>query len=913
MAEQKEDASSSTSAFVSSLVFNGLILLILVLAFVALRPKNRRVYEPKTLDLKDTKPEQRPPRAPKGPFQWITFLLSRPQGYLLHYAGVDGYLFLRFISIFAGISFLGCFLILPVLLPVNATNGNSLKGFELLSYSNVKNINRFYAHVFVAWAYFGFIMFVIYKELVYYVSLRHSIQTTPLYDGLLSSRTLSLVNLPEDYLSEDEIRRIFPIYTRLWYARDHTELNKLVEERTKLSTKYEGALNGVIAKGVKLQQKLTKKGETLPTEPQGYIKKEPTHKLGKIPFIGEKVNTIDYSIDKIGELNTDISDRQKNANTAQQLHSVFIEFPNQLEAQRAYQSVPYTDLKKTTRFIGVAPDDIIWSNLKASKTSKTLKRIGANTFLTLLIIFWAIPVAVVGCISNVNFLIEKLPWLSFINNCPPVILGLITGLAPTIALAILMSLVPVFIKLAGKMSGATTKQELDLYCQSWYYGFQVVQVFLVTTLASAASSTVTAIINEPKKASTLLAKNLPKASNFYIVYFLLQGLGMPGMALLQIGPLIVSKVLGFLKNTPRKKWESFNTIGGPSYGVLYPVYQLLVTITFCYAIIQPLMLVFSAFAFALMYIAFLYNLIYVQGVDTDMRGRNYPKALLQIFTGIYLAEICLLGLFIMAETYGPVGLIGALMVATVAFHIWLKYKFVSLYDAVPVNAIYEARGEGSLYPNHDQGFKEIRETGKNYISDNESKGFTSHGLDDTKPPVVPGSSTGGVLGDSNSSRNETVINDGNTNTSRTNEKIGEDGVDVEGGQGNSYDQKQIETETDVNKIGSQAKAQPLDVVKRFFAPKSGYSFALIRSQLPSIFNLSPSYKSEYLDNAYVDPAVSDDEPHIWIPRDPCGLSTYEIEKTGGKVDVSDEHTEYDDKGKFDVTGPPPSYEEAVQT
>jgi len=924
------DSSSSTSAFVSALIFNGVICIILLFAFIILRPIEKRVYQPKTLDLQKLKPEERPPEVPNGKLSWIFFLISRPQAYLLHYAGLDGYLFLRYISIFAAISLLGCFLLLPILLPVNATNGYNLKGFELLSFANVSNSNRFYAHVFLSWLFFSLIIFVIYKELTYYVSLRHSIQTTPLYDGLLSSRTLMLIDIPDDYLTEQEIKRIFPIYSRLWYARNYDELSKLVDERTKLSNNYEGVLNKIITKGVKYRSKLIKKGETLPNLPKDYIQKEPTHKLGKIPFLGEKVNTIDYSIDRIGELNVEINDIQKNSNVSTQLNSIFIEFPNQLEAQRAYQAIPFTDFKY--RFIGIPPNDIIWENLKTSRLIKNLKKILANTFLTLLIIFWAIPVAVVGCISNINFLTNKVPFLRFINNCPKVLLGLITGILPTVALAILMSLVPVIIKFVGKKSGLETKQQIELYCQSWYFGFEVVQVFIVVTLSSAASSTVTSIINKPNSAMTLLAQNLPKASNFYIAFFLLQGLLFPGKSLLQIGPLIVSKILKFLQNTPRKKWEKFNTIPGVSYGVLYPAYQLLIVIMICYSIIAPILLIFSTFALSFMYLAFLYNLIYVKGQDIDMRGRNYPKALLQTFVGIYLSEICLLGLFIMAKSWGPVALEGFWILITIICHVLMKYKFQPLFDIVPISGIHEARGEVGLYPK-DQGTKEIKLVGKNYISDNESNGaFAISKATDSEP--TPGTSTAGntntntngvngngdnqtvdtkdgynkagVINDSNSSKNETVTNDQFRTDKDKDDGYLNDLTEAE------QEKRQINTETNLNNVEKQAKQKPLDVIKRFFNPKEGYSFTLIRSQLPSIFNLSPNYSTEYLDNSYVHPAVTDEEPHIWIPRDPCGISQYEIEKASGKVDVSDENTEYDEKNKYDVTGPPPSYEESVK-
>lgn len=835
------------------------------------------------MELAKTQKEQIPPRVPKGAWAWATFLYTKPQAFFLQYAGVDAYLFTRYIGIFAGISLIGCIILLPILLPVNATNGQNLSGFDLLAYSNVtpsgSNKQRYFAHAFLSWAFFGLIVFVIYKELVYYVSLRHSLQTTPMYDGLLSSRTLMLWDIPDKYDDVESVKSIFPLAQRIWFARDYKELTKLVKERTKLSNKYEGTLNKVIQKAVKYQKKLVKKGEKLPEEPQGYIQKEPTHKLGKIPFIGKKVNTIDYSIDRLGELNTEISEVQATPETGKQAPAVFIEFPNQLEAQRAYQAVPFASFKQ--RAIGVSPEDVVWSTLAYNKTQRLIRTILANTFLTLLIIFWAIPVAVVGCISNITFLTEKVPFLKFINNCPKVILGLITAILPTVALAILMSLVPVIIKAVGKQSGLTTRQQIENYCQSWYFGFQVVQVFLVVTLASSASSTVTAIIDEPDSAMTLLSQNLPKASNFYIAFFLMQGLMTPAKSLLQAVPLILSKVLGFLQNTPRKKWTKFNTLSTPQWGVVYPPIELLVVLFVVYAIISPILLIFSTFALALMYMAYLYLTTYVYGHPTiDMRGRNYPKALFQTFVGLYLAEICCLGLFIMSKSWGPVVLEAVMLVVTVLAHLYYRYKFERLFDAVPITAIQEARGDGNLYPS-DMGNKEIKETGKNYWTENSDGSYTV-----TREKTDPAA-------DSNSSKNETVVG-------------------APDGPSKDLTQDDVNKTTDINTLEKQAKKSPGLVLKRFFSPKDGYNFSLIRSQLPAYFNLSTSYTSEFLDTAYNDPVISDEEPHIWIPRDPLGVSQYEIAKTEGKVDVSDINTTFDDKGKFDVTGPPPAYDGEVQ-
>lgn len=107
--------------------------------------------------------------------------------------------------------------------------------------------------------------------------------------------------------------------------------------------------------------------------------------------------------------------------------------------------------------------------------------------------------------------------------------------------------------------------------QGWYFPFQVIQVFLVTTLASGASSVVAQIVSNPGQAVTLLAENLPKASNFYISYFILFGLNTAAMQVLNLVPLLFVLFLGkILDTTPRKMYNRYVNLGGLGWGSLYP-------------------------------------------------------------------------------------------------------------------------------------------------------------------------------------------------------------------------------------------------------------------------------------------------------------------------------------------------------
>lgn len=131
----------------------------------------------------------------------------------------------------------------------------------------------------------------------------------------------------------------------------------------------------------------------------------------------------------------------------------------------------------------------------------------------------------------------------------------------------------------AKLGGAPTAAAVELWTQNAYFGFQVVQVFLVTTFASAATSVVTKIIQSPTQAPELLANNLPNASNFYISYIILQGLTFASGALLAIAGLIIGKVLGkFLDGSPRKMYNRWSSLAGLGWGTVLPPMSLLAVI-----------------------------------------------------------------------------------------------------------------------------------------------------------------------------------------------------------------------------------------------------------------------------------------------------------------------------------------------
>lgn len=896
MSEKTTQAPASIQGMVTTAIPTLITFVIFFAAFLAIRKKNKRVYEPRSVV--ETVPQDlQSPSPPTGTSAWLTNLLHRPEAFLIQYCGTDGYFFIRFLFEFTCVAIIGVLITWPILIPINVTNSNHNSGLEAISMSNIKNKWRFLAHIFVSWAYFGAVIFLIYRELVYYTTFRHVLQTTPLYDSLLSSRTLLLTEIPQECMTEETLRTSFPTATNIWYARNYKELQDKVKQRTKLSNKYEGAANKVINKAVSMRAKAIKKNKPTP-EPSDDInkylkdgKKRPTHKLKFL--IGKKVDTLDYGKTTIGELNREISKLQVEHESFDKLPAVFMEFPTQVELQKAYQAIPYNKLfKGTKRIQGVAPDDVIWDNLSLTATKRTIKYVLANTLLTLMVIFWCIPVAVVSAITNINSLTQIVPFLSFLNKLPSFLMGLVTGLLPVIALAVLMSLVPPFIKFMGKVSGCLTVQHVNRYCQSWFYAFQIVNVFIVMTIGSAATTVVPRLIDDPSSALSLLQQYIPPASNFYISYLLLNALTVSPGLLLQLVGLILSKILGrILDSTPRAKWNRWNTLGQPDFSVLYPNNLLIAVIVLCYSIIAPLILIFAVFAFLFCYCAYLYTLTHVlEPNQHDARGRNYPLALFQMFCALYVAQVVITAMFVFSKNWVCVGLEGAAILFTAIAHVYMKWKFLPIIETVPISAIRYAAGDSTAaYPMYDQGSKEIKTEGQNYWEGGNQLGVNSSHQHD-----------------------QVLVNHLQQSDIATNgSDIKKDGREVSPFHPESnINEKNVIENTGKQVIG--APKQGLSWFSRFIKPKLE-SFDLLRGTMPNSYFNYIEYNPEFIKNAYDDPAITVEEPHIWIARDELGLSEIEKNKaiTEG-VQVSDDNTAFDEKNKCMYTGPPPSYEEAIK-
>lgn len=108
------------------------------------------------------------------------------------------------------------------------------------------------------------------------------------------------------------------------------------------------------------------------------------------------------------------------------------------------------------------------------------------------------------------------------------------------------------------------------------------------------------------------------------------------------------------------------------------------------------MLIFAAIGLYFFYFAYRYNLMFTYNANIDTKGKVYPRALQQIFVGLYVAEGCLVGLFAIATgtsigALGPLILMIVLIIFTALYQLSLNAALGPLIHYLPKSLEAEER------------------------------------------------------------------------------------------------------------------------------------------------------------------------------------------------------------------------------
>ncbi|KAL8849499.1 MAG: hypothetical protein Q9221_005506 [Calogaya cf. arnoldii] len=423
-----------------------------------------------------------------------------------------------------------------------------------------------------------------------------------------------------------------------------------------------------------------------------------------LPFLGQKVDTINYCRREVARLNVEIEQDQREPEKFPLMNSAFIQFNHQVAAHMACQSISHhTPQQMTPRVVEISPDDVIWDNMSLKWWEKYVRTAGVILMTAALIFGWAGPVAFTGILGNLDAISQQFTWLQWVQGLPKSVLGLISGVLPQALLALLLALLPVILRFLANVQGNHTGMAVELSVQNYYFTFLFVQVFLVVSISASFTNVVTQLSQNPSNVTGILASNLPKSTNYFFSYMMLQALTVSAGALVQLGGLFKWFILApLMDSTGRQKWKRQTGLTDVQWGTFFPVYTNLAAIGLIYSVISPLIMVFNIVTFSLFWLVYRYNTLYVTKFRFDTGGLLFPRAINQLFTGLYVMELCLIGLFFLVrdvdENGDSVGqpcrgqaiIMIVALILTILYQFLLNNAFAPLFRYLPITLEDEA-------------------------------------------------------------------------------------------------------------------------------------------------------------------------------------------------------------------------------
>ena len=187
---------------------------------------------------------------------------------------------------------------------------------------------------------------------------------------------------------------------------------------------------------------------------------------------------------------------------------------------------------------------------------------------------WALPIAFTGFLSQVSYVMDFSPRFQFLTKLSKPALSLIQRFFPQALLMLFTILLPQVLRIVSEQQELLTTSAVESSVQTYYFGFLFIQIFLTVSLSSSFTTITNQIYNGFDSVPKILAQNLPKTSDYFFSYILLQALSISAGQLIQILTLIRWYFLAPLFDiTPRAKVHRKRFLHAQmQWGTIFPVF-----------------------------------------------------------------------------------------------------------------------------------------------------------------------------------------------------------------------------------------------------------------------------------------------------------------------------------------------------
>jgi len=325
------------------------------------------------------------------------------------------------------------------------------------------------------------------------------------------------------------------------------------------------------------------------------------------------------------------------------------------------------------------PRDVTWENLYLSRQGAMVRNFFVEAFVLFLIVFWVVPVTLLSHVTALTYL-QKVPWIAHVCQVAPLLRSLLSLLQPAMIVGVMQVLPPLFHWL-GEIQGCVSFSSNQFVGFDRYFLFQVVNVFLVTTVAGSVADAVATVLTSPTNAFTLLGNSLPKMGGYFTTFIVIKlafGLGMEMIRLPAMFQSLGKSI--FYKNfTLREKTEAY--WNDPHFGALrfmddpgslrlaklYAQDTLITLLCATFANVAPLLLVAGIAYFAVASLVYTHQLLYVYINEYETGGRWWPKMASCMVVALLFAQGTMVGMMLLKRTYVQIYFMAVLISLTLTY------------------------------------------------------------------------------------------------------------------------------------------------------------------------------------------------------------------------------------------------------
>lgn len=676
------------------------VILMLLFTWLSTKPGNTVVYYPNRI-LKGLDPWEGG-SSTRNPFAWIREALSSTEQDIINMSGVDTAVYFVFLSTVLSIFVLSGIILLPVLLPVaatdpvkitNSTSKGTFNDLEKLSMGHVEEKSpRLWAFLIAVYWVSFVSYFLLWKAYIHVSGLRAKALMSPeVKPEQFAILVRDIPHVTEGQTRKEQVDSYFKsIYPDTFYrsmvVTNNKEVNKIYKELEGYKRKLARA-EAIFAESKQLGK------------PEGT---RPNTKTGFLGLIGEKVDSIDYFNEKIKELLTKLEAEQKVTLREKQQHSALVFFTSRVTAACAAQSLHAQMVDNWTVMDAPEPRQLLWTNFKIKFFERQIRQYVIYIFVALTIIFYMIPIGFISALTTLDNLKKILPFLKSVVNIDA-IKTVLEAYLPQIALIIFLALLPKFLLFLSKAEGIPSESHAIRAASGKYFYFTVFNVFLGVTLGGTLFNTLKDIQKNPKIGTiiTILANGLPGNATFFLTYVALKFFVGYGLELSRVVPLIIyhlkRKYLCKTEDELKEAWAP----GDFGYATRIPGDMLIIIITLCYSVIAPLIIPFGVVYFGLGWLVLRNQALKVYVPSFESYGRMWPHIHTRIVASLLLFQVTMFGYIGVKKFYYAPFLIPLPIISLIFGYICRKKFYLSFCNT----ALEVACRELKEVPNMEQIFR----------------------------------------------------------------------------------------------------------------------------------------------------------------------------------------------------------------